>query len=311
MFRPNRQSRNAEVDFRGEKLSKATHASATDPDARLYKKSPGTGAMLCFIGYALMENRNGLIVQGDLTQGDGQAERRAALDMIHRHFPGSSRQLTLGADKGFDAAEFVADLRQTCVTPHVPQKARYSAIDGRTNRREGNATSQRNGKRIEEGFDWANIVGGMAHTSIAASPECAPASCSPWPLTTSPGCLGCWAHDCRGRRQAPTPIAPTNPTLNAAAHSKRKLFRLKDFFSSVLDPTPETQQRRSVFAAQPKSVIRADRETAHFGQGFQKGAFQFHRGRIAGHSRHGKRPEDDYPGIQFRCPGIAVATRPP
>ena len=164
MPRDRRQSRNAEVDFRGEKRSNATHASTTDPDARLYKKSPGTGAMLCFIGHALMENRNGLIVQGELTQADGHAERRAALDMIHRHSPGSTRQLTLGADKGFDAAEFVADLRQACVTPHVAQKSRYSAIDGRTTRHDGYAKSQRNRKRIEEAFGWAKTVGGMAQT---------------------------------------------------------------------------------------------------------------------------------------------------
>ena len=164
MPRPTRQSRNTEVDFRGERRSNATHASTTDPDARLYKKSPGTGAMLCFIGHALMENRAGLIVQGDLTQADGHAERRAAMDMIHRHSPGSTRQLTLGADKGFDAAEFVADLRQACVTPHVAQKTRYSAIDGRTTRHEGYALSIRNRKRIEESFGWAKTVGGMAQT---------------------------------------------------------------------------------------------------------------------------------------------------
>ena len=164
MSSPTRQSRNAEVDFRGEKRSNATHASTTDPDARLYKKSLGTGAMLCFIGHALMENRSGLIVQGDLTQADGQAERRAALDMIHRHSPGSTRQLTLGADKSFDAAEFVADLRQACVTPHVAQKSRYSAIDGRTTRHNGYAKSQRNRKRIEEAFGWAKTVGGMTQT---------------------------------------------------------------------------------------------------------------------------------------------------
>jgi len=149
-----------------------------NPDARLYKKSPGTGAMLCFIGHALMENRSGLIVQGDLTQADGHAERRAALDMIHRHSPGSTRQLTLGADKGFDAAEFVADLRQACVTPHVAQKSRYSAIDGRTTRHEGYALSIRHRKRIDLRrendpldhflilltFGWAKTVGGMAQT---------------------------------------------------------------------------------------------------------------------------------------------------
>jgi transposase len=164
MSRPTRQSRNADIDFRGEKRSNATHASTTDPDARLYKKSSGTGAMLCFMGHALMENRSGLIVQGDLTQADGHAERRAALDMIHRHSPGSTRQLTLGADKGFDAAEFVADLRQACVTPHVAQKSRYSAIDGHTTRHEGYALSIKHRKRIEEAFGWAKTVGGMAQT---------------------------------------------------------------------------------------------------------------------------------------------------
>ena len=164
MSRPTRQSRNADIDFRGEKRSNATHASTTDPDALLYKKSPGTGAMLCFMGHALMENRSGLIVQGDLTQADGHAERRAALDMIHRHSPGSTRQLTLGADKGFDAAEFVADLRQACVTPHVAQKSRYSAIDGHTTRHEGYALSIKHRKRIEEAFGWAKTVGGMAQT---------------------------------------------------------------------------------------------------------------------------------------------------
>ena len=96
MTRPARHNRNAEVDFRGEKRSNATHASTTDPDARLFKKSPGTGAMLCFMGHTLMENRSGLIVQADLIRADGHAERREALDMIHRHSPGSTRRLTLG-----------------------------------------------------------------------------------------------------------------------------------------------------------------------------------------------------------------------
>jgi transposase len=164
MPRATHQHRNAEVDFRGEKRSNATHISTTDPEARLYKKSPGTGAMLCFIGHALMENRSGLIVQGDLTQADGHAERRAALDMIHRHSPGSTRRLTLGADKGYDAAGFVADLRKACVTPHVARKSRYSAIDGRTTRHEGYARSIKHRKRIEEAFGWAKTIGGIAQT---------------------------------------------------------------------------------------------------------------------------------------------------
>jgi hypothetical protein len=159
-----RPARNADVDFRGEKRSNATHVSTTDPDARLYKTSPGTGAILCFMGRTLMENRNGLIVQADLTQADGHAERRAALNMIHRHSPGSSRRLALGADKGYDSADFVTDLRQACVTPHVAQTARHSAIDGRTTRHEGYALSQRRRKKIKEPFGWAKTVGGLAQT---------------------------------------------------------------------------------------------------------------------------------------------------
>ena len=120
--------------------------------------------MLCFIGHALMENRSGLIVHGDLTQADSHAERRAALDMIHRHSSGSTRRLPLGADKGYDAGGFISDLRQACVTPHVAQKARYSAIDGRTTRHEGYALSQTHRKKIEEAFGWAKTIGGMAQT---------------------------------------------------------------------------------------------------------------------------------------------------
>lgn len=164
MPRNTKAHRNAEVDFKGEKRSNATHASKTDPDARLYKKSPGTGAILCFMGHALMENRNGLIVQGDLTQANGHAERKAALDMVHRHSPGSTQRLTLGADKGYDARGFVRDLRQACVTPHVAQKSRYSAIDGRTTRHDGYALSQKHRKKIEEAFGWAKTVGGIAQT---------------------------------------------------------------------------------------------------------------------------------------------------
>jgi hypothetical protein len=123
MPRPDSQFRNAEVNFRGEKQPNATHVSTTDPDARLDKKSPDTGAVLCFIGHALMENCSGLIVKADLTQADGHAERRAALDMIHRHSPGSTQQLTLGYDRGYDSADFVRELRRVCVTPHVAQKS--------------------------------------------------------------------------------------------------------------------------------------------------------------------------------------------
>lgn len=159
-----RQPRNAEVNFRGEKRSNATHATVTDPDARLYKKAPGAAAMLCFMGHTLMENRNGLVVQSELTHADGHGERRAALEMINRHSPGSTRRLTLGADKGYDSADFVADLRRMVVTPHVAQKARHSAIDGRTTQHPGYALSQRRQKKIEDPFGWAKTVGGMAQT---------------------------------------------------------------------------------------------------------------------------------------------------
>lgn len=159
-----RQPRNAEVNFRGEKRSNTTHASVTDPDARLYKKAPGAAATLCFMGHTLMENRNGLVVQADLTHADGRGERKAALEMINRHSPGSTRRLTLGADKGYDSADFVADLRRMVVTPHVAQKVRHSAIDGRTTQHPGYALSQRRRKKIEEPFGWAKTVGGMAQT---------------------------------------------------------------------------------------------------------------------------------------------------
>lgn len=164
MTRPKHRNRNAEVDFRGERRSNATHASMTDPEARLFKKSLGAGAMLCFMGHSPMENRSGLIVQADLTQADGHAERRAAIDMLHRHSPGSTRRLTLAADRGYDSAAFVAELRQMVVTPHVAQKSRHSAIDGRTTRHPGYAKSQRSRKKIEEPFGWAKTVGGMAQT---------------------------------------------------------------------------------------------------------------------------------------------------
>jgi len=159
-----RQPRNAEVNFRGEKRSNATHASVTDPDARLYKKSPGAAAMLCFMGHTLMENRHGLVVQAELTHADGHGERKAALEMINRHSPGSTRRLTLGADKGYDSADFVAELRRMVVTPHVAQKARHSAIDGRTTQHSGYVLSQRRRKKIEEPFGWAKTTGGMAQT---------------------------------------------------------------------------------------------------------------------------------------------------
>ena len=103
-------------------------------------------------------------MQADLTHADGHGERKPALEMIERHSPGSSRRLTLGADKGYDSAGFVAALRRMVVTPHIAQKARHSAIDDRTTRHSGYALSQRRRKKIEEPFGGAKTVGGMAQT---------------------------------------------------------------------------------------------------------------------------------------------------
>lgn len=161
-----RQIRNAEMNFRGQKRSNATHTSVTDPDARLYKKAPGAAATLCFTEHTLMENHNGLIVRADLTHADGHGERKAALEMINRHSPGSTRRLTLGADKGYDSADFVTALRRMVGAPHVAQRNRYSAIDGRTTQHPGYALSQRRRKKIEEPFGWAKTVGGMAQTVL-------------------------------------------------------------------------------------------------------------------------------------------------
>jgi transposase len=156
--------RNEEVDFRGEKRSNQTHASTSDPDAMLYRKGPGMEAKLCYIGHALMENRHGLFVDARLTKVSGHAERLAALDMIE---PRADRPtaITLGGDKGFDAADFVMELREINVTPHIAQNtSRRSAIDGRTTRHSGYAISQRIRKRIEEGFGWMKTVGGFRKT---------------------------------------------------------------------------------------------------------------------------------------------------
>lgn len=164
------QTRNAEVDFHGQKRRNDTHASVTDPEARLYRKDRGKDrgkdAKLCFMGHALMENRNGLIVNAELTRTDGYAERAAALTMVERHAPGSTRRLTLGADKGYDTSDFVDDLRAMCVTPHVAAKAKGSAIDGRTTRHAGYAVSQRKRKKIEEPFGWGKTVEPIAKTML-------------------------------------------------------------------------------------------------------------------------------------------------
>jgi transposase len=148
---------NPTVDFHGERRSNATHASTTDPEAQLARKSKGHEAHLAYQGHVLMENRHGLAVDSCVTQPVGSAEREAALAMA-ANLPAGA---TLGADKGYDTADFVATLREQPVTPHVAQNTtrRRSAIDGRTTRHAGYAVSQQRRKRIEEIFGWAKTVG--------------------------------------------------------------------------------------------------------------------------------------------------------
>ncbi len=164
--------RNAPADFKGEKRSNETHRSTTDPDARLYRKGPGMEAKLCFIGHALMENRSGLIVDTRLTRVSGHAERLAALAMI-QDFADRPSAITLGADKGYDAADFVEELRTLNVRPHVARNTsgRRSAIDRRTARHPGYAASQRIRKRIEEAFGWIKTVAGLRKTKLRGLPK--------------------------------------------------------------------------------------------------------------------------------------------
>jgi transposase len=157
-----KKSRNEEVDFHGQKRCNQTHISTSDPEARLFRKGPGKEARLSYMGHAMTENRHGLVVETGFTQATGTAEREEAKAMIERHAPGSTRRLTVGADKAYDVAGFVADLRAMCVTPHVAQKARGSAIDARTTRHSGYAVSIRRRKLVEEPFGWVKTIGGLA-----------------------------------------------------------------------------------------------------------------------------------------------------
>jgi transposase len=155
--------RNVERNFHGEKRCNATHSSTTDPDARLFRKGAGKEAKLCHMGHLMMENRNALVVDARLTEANGTAERTTGLDMIDDNArPGS----TVGADKNYDTADFVAGCRERSCTPHVSQNNtnRRSAIDGRTTRHPGNRISTIKRKQIEEAFGWMKMVGGLRKT---------------------------------------------------------------------------------------------------------------------------------------------------
>jgi transposase len=155
---------NPTLNFHKTKRSNETHESATDSDARLYRKSSTHEARLAYMGHALMENRNGLVADARLTLATGTAERDAAVEMVDAI--GGSRRITVGADKGYDAREFIDRLRERNVTPHVAMNdsRRRSAIDQRTARHEGYMISQRRRKRVEEIFGWLKTVGFMRKT---------------------------------------------------------------------------------------------------------------------------------------------------
>jgi transposase len=157
---------NPTVDFHGQKRSNQTHESKTDPEARLCKKGPGKEAKLSYQGHVLMENRNGLVTETRLTQATGRAEREAAVEMIEQIASSDRQRVTVGADKAYDTRDFVRDLRNRNVTPHVAQNTtqRSSAIDGRTTRHAGYARSQQQRKRVEEIFGWIKTVGLMRKT---------------------------------------------------------------------------------------------------------------------------------------------------
>jgi len=154
------------VDFHGEQRSNATHQSRTDPEALLAKKGPGKEARLAYAGHALIENHNGLLVDFQVTQATGTAERDVVPRLIDEAREDGFRPRTLGADKGYDTQACVADLRERNVTPHVAQNTsgRRSAIDGRTTRHAGYASSQRIRKRVEEIFGWIKTTGGFRRT---------------------------------------------------------------------------------------------------------------------------------------------------
>jgi hypothetical protein len=145
------------------KRSNETHASTTDPDARLFRKGAGKEAKLCHMGHLMTENRHNIIVDARLTEANGTAERTTALDMIDDNAHSGS---TVGADKNYDTAEFVAGCRERRCVPHVAQNNtnRRSAIDGRTTRHRGYAVSQQKRKRIEEPFGWMKTIGIMRKT---------------------------------------------------------------------------------------------------------------------------------------------------
>ena len=148
---------NPTVNFHGESRRNDTHQSTTDPDAWLARKGPGREAKLSYAGHVLLDNRHGLVANVCVTAATGTAEREAALLLL----ADAPRATTVGADKNFDVASFVAALRARGITPHVARKVKQSAIDDRTTRHAGYATSQQRRKLVEQVFGWMKTVGGL------------------------------------------------------------------------------------------------------------------------------------------------------
>jgi transposase len=155
-------------NFRGQKRSNQTHASTTDGDARLYKKSYGKESKLSYLGHALVENRNGLIAAAMVTHADGYAERDAALLMLHEQQKQRSRRITVGADKAYDTKDFVTTVRELKVTPHVTknEKGRRSNLDRRTTRQPGYAISLSRRWLVEKGFGWLKQTGPLRQVKL-------------------------------------------------------------------------------------------------------------------------------------------------
>jgi len=151
--------RHESVDFHGQRRGNETHRSTTDPEAPLARKGSGREARLCYAGHSLTENRHGLIVEGELTGATGAAEREAGLRLLARQRGRRGGRLSVGADKGCDAAGFVVGVRALGATPHVARKQRFSALDGRITRHAGYAVSRRRRKLVEGPFGWMKTVG--------------------------------------------------------------------------------------------------------------------------------------------------------
>jgi transposase len=165
------------ANFHDSKRSNETHESTTDPDARLYKKSYGRESKLAYLGHALVENRNGLIAAAMATQADGYAEREAALLMLADKQKGRSRRITVGADKAYDAKDFVTAARALNVTPHITKNdtGRRSNMDGRTTRHAGYAISLSCRWLVEKPFGWLKQTAGLAQVKVRglAKVDCA------------------------------------------------------------------------------------------------------------------------------------------